>query len=85
MNEYSATTGRLGLGLVGLEGDALGSGALFACDRDNQSSLALGNDGFRPKRLAENSIVSIGGTAATSLSTALACDVGGRKNLAECQ
>ncbi len=42
MNEYSATTGRLGLGLVGLEGDALGSGALFARDRDNQLFLGLG-------------------------------------------
>jgi len=27
--EYSATTGRLGLGLLGLEGEALGSGALL--------------------------------------------------------
>jgi hypothetical protein len=49
--EYSATTGRLGLGLRGLEGEALGLGALLA-----RSSLALGNDGFGPKRLAERSI-----------------------------
>ncbi len=42
LNEYSVTTGRLGLGLVGLEGDALGSGALFARDRDNQLFLGLG-------------------------------------------
>ena len=31
--EYSATMGRLGLGLRGLEGKALGLGALLACDR----------------------------------------------------
>jgi hypothetical protein len=36
LNEYSATTGRLGLGLRGLEGDAL------ARDRDNQTFLGLG-------------------------------------------
>ena len=42
LNEYSATTGRLGLGLLGLEGDALGSGALFTRDRDNQLFLGLG-------------------------------------------
>jgi hypothetical protein len=32
--EYSLTTGRLGLGLHGLEGKALGLGALLARDRD---------------------------------------------------
>ncbi len=32
--EYSATTGRLGLGLRGLEGKALDSGALLARDPD---------------------------------------------------
>ena len=42
MKEYIATTGRLGLGLVGLEGDALGLGALLACNRDNQLFLGLG-------------------------------------------
>jgi hypothetical protein len=42
LNEHRATTGRLGLGLVGLEGDALGPGALFAGDRDNQLFLGLG-------------------------------------------
>jgi hypothetical protein len=36
LNEYSATTDRLGLGLRGLEGDAL------ARDRDNQPFLGLG-------------------------------------------
>ena len=40
--EYSATACRLGLGLVGLEGDALGSSALLARDRDNQLFLGLG-------------------------------------------
>ena len=40
--EYSAITGRLGLGLLGLESEALGSGALLARDRDNQLSLGLG-------------------------------------------
>ena len=41
-NEYCATMGRLGLGLVGLEGDALGSSALLARNRDNQLFLGLG-------------------------------------------
>jgi hypothetical protein len=41
-NEYSATTGRLGLSLVGLEGEALGLSALLARDRDNQLFLGLG-------------------------------------------
>ena len=39
---HNAITGRLGLGLVGLEVDALSSGALFARDRDNQLFLGLG-------------------------------------------
>ena len=34
MMEYSATTGRLGLGLCSLEGKALGLNALLARDRD---------------------------------------------------
>ena len=42
VKEYIATTGRLGLGLVGLEGEALGLGALLAHDRDNQLFLGLG-------------------------------------------
>ena len=45
--EHSATTGRLGLGLVGLEGDALGSGTLFASDRNNQLFLGLGRQRVR--------------------------------------
>ena len=40
--ECTATAGRLGLGLLGLEGDALGSSALLARDRDNQLFLGLG-------------------------------------------
>jgi len=47
------------------------------------SSLALGNDWFGPKRLAERSIASMLGTAATIWSTALAHDVGSWKKLAE--
>ena len=34
--------GRLGLGLIGLEGDALGSSALLARNHDNQLFLGLG-------------------------------------------
>ena len=40
--EYSATTGRLGLGLLGLEVEALGSSALLARDRENQLFFGLG-------------------------------------------
>ena len=40
--EHSATTGRLGLGLLGLEGEVFGSSALFARDRNNQLFLGLG-------------------------------------------
>jgi hypothetical protein len=39
--ECSATTGRLGLGLLGLEGEALGSGPLLARDHNNQLFLGL--------------------------------------------
>ena len=49
------------------------------------SSLALGDDGFGPKQLAEHSIALIVGTAVTTWSTALACNVRGRKNLSERQ
>ena len=41
-NEYCVTTGRLGLGLVGLEGDALGLSALLKHDRDHQLFIGLG-------------------------------------------
>ena len=40
--EYSTTTGRLGLGLLGLEGEALGLGALLARNHDNQFFIGLG-------------------------------------------
>ena len=47
-------------------------------------SLALGDDGFGPKRLAEHSIAKILGTTATTLwSTVLARNVGGSKIPAE--
>ncbi len=49
------------------------------------SSSALADDGFEPKRLDERLTASILGTAATTWSTALARNVGGRKNLAKCQ
>jgi hypothetical protein len=40
---HCATTGRIGLGLlVGLEGEALGLGALLARNRDNQLFIGLG-------------------------------------------
>ena len=42
VKEYSATTGILGLGLVGLEGEVLCSGALLAPNRNNQLFLGLG-------------------------------------------
>jgi len=48
-SEYCTTTGRLGLGLVGLEGDALGSSALLARGRDNQLFLGLGRRRVRAK------------------------------------
>jgi hypothetical protein len=47
--EYSATTGRLGLGLRGLEGKALGLGALLAGYRDKQLFLGLGRRRVRAK------------------------------------
>jgi hypothetical protein len=49
------------------------------------SSLALGDNGFGPKWLAKRSTALILGMAATTWSTALACNVGGRKNLAKRQ
>ena len=47
------------------------------------SSLALGDNWFGPKRLAERSTASTLGTAATLRSTALARNVGGRIILAK--
>ena len=40
--EYSVTTGRLGLGLMDLEGEALGLSALLARNHHNQLFLGLG-------------------------------------------
>ena len=40
--KHSVTTGRLGLGLFGLEGEALGLGALLARNHNNQLFLGLG-------------------------------------------
>ncbi len=42
VTKCTAIAGRLGLGPLGLEGDALGSSALLARDRDNQLFLGLG-------------------------------------------
>ena len=42
LNEYSATTGRLGLGLLGLEGEVFGLSALVARDRVEDFFLGLG-------------------------------------------
>jgi hypothetical protein len=83
--ECTATAGRLSLGLLGLEGDALGSSALLARAATINSSLALGDNGFGPKRLAKRSTALTLGTAATTWSTALACNVGSRKKLAKRQ
>ena len=44
--EYSGTTGRLVLGLLGLEGETSGSGALLAWDHDNQLFLGPGYNRF---------------------------------------
>jgi hypothetical protein len=77
--------GRLGLGLLGLEGEVFGSSALLARDCIEDLFLGLGRRRFGPKQLAEHSIALIVGTAATTWSTALARDVGGRKILAERQ
>jgi hypothetical protein len=47
VKEYSATTGRLGLGLLGLEVEALGLGAFLARDHGNQLFLGLGQQRVR--------------------------------------
>ncbi len=47
--EYGATMGRLCLGLLGLEGKALGLGALLACKRDNQFFHGLGGQRVQAK------------------------------------
>ncbi len=84
--EYSATTGRLGLGLLGLEGEALGLVLSWHGTATINSSWALGDNRFGPIRLAKRSTASFLGTAVTtSWLTALACNAGGRKILAKCQ
>ena len=40
--EHSATTGRLSLGLLGLEGEVFSSSALLACERVEDLFLGLG-------------------------------------------
>ena len=47
--EYNATTGRLGLGLLGLEGEVLGLGALLARNHVNQLFLGLGRQRVQDK------------------------------------
>ena len=42
LNEYSATTGGLCLGLLGLEGEVFGSSALLTRDRVEDFFLGLG-------------------------------------------
>ena len=83
--ECTVTAGRLSLGLLGLEGDALGSSALLARDRDDQLFLGLGQRRVWAERLVKCSTALVLGTAMTLWSTALARDIGSRKKLAECQ
>ena len=45
--ECTAAAGRLGLGLLGLEGDTLGLSALLARNRDDQLFLGLGQRRIR--------------------------------------
>jgi len=47
--EHSATAGRLGLGLLGLEGEVFGSSALLACDCIEDLFLGLGRRRVRAK------------------------------------
>ena len=49
MIKHSATTGRLGLGLLGLEGEVFGSSAPLACDRIEDLFLGLGRQRVRAK------------------------------------
>ncbi len=79
------TTGRLGLGLVGLEGDALGSSALLARDRDNQLFLGLGRRRVRVETACRTFDCLDFGDGCDYLAMALAWDVGGRKILVERQ
>ena len=84
--EYSTTTGRLGLGLLGLEGKALGLGALLAHDRDNQLFLGLRWQRVWAKTARQTfDCLDFGDTVVTLWSTALACNVDVREIPAECQ
>ncbi len=78
VKEYSATMGRLGLGLLGLEVEALGLSALLARYRNNQLFLGLGQRWVRAKT-ARRTFDRLGTTATTLWSTALAHNVGGSK------
>ncbi len=78
--EYSVTSGRLGLGLLCLEGEALGSGALLAHDHDNQHFLGLGRQRVRAETARQTfNRLDFGDNATTLWSTALARDAGGSK------
>jgi hypothetical protein len=80
--EYSATTGRLGLGLLGLEDEALGLGALLERDHDNQLFLGLG----RRRVWAKTACRTFNRLDFGDIwLTALACDAGGIKIPAERQ
>ena len=79
--EHSATAGRLGLGLLGLEGKVFGSSALLACDCIEDLFLGLRRRQFGPRRLAKHLLALVSGrTAATLRSTALARGTDGCKN-----
>jgi hypothetical protein len=79
--EHSETMGRLGLGLLGLEGKVFSSSALLARNLAEALFLGLGDDGFGPRRLAKRLLALVlGRTAATLWSTALARGAGGSKN-----
>ena len=47
--EYRTTMGRLGLGLLGLEGEALGLGALLVRNHNNRLFLGLGRQRVHAK------------------------------------
>ncbi len=84
--EHIVTTGRLGLGLLGLEGEVFSSSALLARDRVENFFLGLGRRRVRAETACRTfACLGFGMAAATLRSTALARDVGGRKILAERQ
>ena len=84
--EYSVTMGRLGLSLLGLEGEALGLGALLARDRDDQLFLGLGQQRVWAETARQTfDCLDFGDTVVTLWSTALACNVDVREIPAECQ